>query len=341
MTRRSSSVTIRDVAKQAGVSVATVSRYINQTAGVSAEVTARLDEVMSMLKYVPHATARNLATLKTNTVGLLITYDIYGDFFAPLLHGIEDVTAEAGLNLLIASRHPVAYGKVAPALGPQNTDGLLVFVDSLKDEEIAQLHAIRFPMVLIHRSSPAAFSIPSVTVENKAATRRIVDHLIERHQRHKIVFLRGPDHHEDSCWRELGYVASLEAHGIPCYPELILPGEFKREVAYTTILELIMAGVEFDAVFAGDDEAAVGVLGALRETGRRVPEDVAVVGFDDLNRLARYLIPSLTTVRAPTEDVGRVAATQLVNLIRRGQADPLTLLPTEIVIRQSCGCQPD
>ena len=339
MTRRSSSVTIRDVAKQAGVSVATVSRYINQTAAVSPEVAVRLNDVMDMLKYVPHATARNLATQKTNAIGLLLTYNIYGDFFAPLLRGIEEVTTEAGLNLLIASRHPGANGRIPAALGPQNTDGLLVYVDSLNNAELAHLYDINFPVVLIHRTSPSRLNIPAVTVENKAASRKIVDHLIEHHHRKKIIFLRGPENQEDSYWREMGYRASLESHGIQYKPELVLPGEFEREVAHTTIIELVMAGVEFDAVFAGDDEAAVGVLGALRETGKRVPEDIAVIGFDDQNRTAQYLIPPLTTVRAPTEEVGRVAAKQLVNLIRYGQADPLTLLPTEIVIRQSCGCQ--
>jgi LacI family transcriptional regulator len=339
MTRRSSSVTIRDVAKQAGVSVATVSRYINQTAAVSPEVASRINDVLGMLKYVPHFTARNLATQKTNAIGLMLTYNIYGDFFAPLLRGIEEVTKEARLNLLIASRHPNSHGKIPPALGPHNTDGLLVYVDSLSNAELAHLYDLNFPMVLIHRTPPSRLNIPSVTVENKAASKGIVDHLIEHHHRKKIIFLRGPENQEDSYWRELGYRASLEAHGIQYNPEFVLPGDFEREVAHTTILELVMAGIEFDAVFAGNDEAAVGVLGALRETGKRVPEDIAVIGFDDQNRTIQYLTPPLTTVRAPTEEVGRVAAQQLVNLIRNGQADPLTLLPTQIVIRQSCGCQ--
>ena len=177
-----------------------------------------------------------------------------------------------------------------------------------------------------------------MTVENKAASKAIVDHLIEVHNKRRIIFLRGPEHQEDSYWREMGYRASLESHNIPFDPELVWPGEFEREIAQTTMIELILAGVEFDSVFAGDDDAAFGVLAALREMGKRVPEDISVVGFDDL-RSSLYLTPSLTTVRAPTEEVGRVAARQMFNLIRGRQADPLTLLPTEIVIRNSCGCQ--
>jgi DNA-binding LacI/PurR family transcriptional regulator len=264
---------------------------------------------------------------------------MYGDYFASLLRGVEEVTGEARLNLLIESRRPSSNGKIPPALGPQNTDGLLVFVDSLDDAELAHLYELNFPVVLLHRTAPAHLNIPAVTVENKAAVIKIINHLIEHHGRRKIVFLRGPENQEDSYWRELGYRASLEAHGIQYKPELVLPGDFEREVAHTTILKLVQTGVEFDAVFAGNDEAAVGVLGALRETGKRVPEDIAVIGFDDQNRTIQYLTPPLTTVRAPTEEVGRVAAKQLVNLIHHGQVDPLTLLPTEIVIRRSCGCQ--
>jgi LacI family transcriptional regulator len=342
MTRKSSSVTIRDVAKQAGVSVATVSRYINQTAIVSPEVAARLDEVMTALKYVPHATARSLATNKTNAIGLYLTYNIsyniYGDFFAPMLRGIEDITSENGMNLLIASRQPNVNGAFPSALGPHNTDGLLVYAGSMNNSALSHFRDLNFPMVLIHRTAPPHLQIPCVTVENKSASRQIIDHLIEAHNRRRIVYLRGPEQQEDSYWREMGYRTSLEAHGIEYDPELVLPGEFEREIAHMTILELILAGIEFDAVYAGDDEAAIGVMSALKEAGKHIPDDVAVIGFDDL-RTSRYLTPPLTTVRAPTEEVGRVAARQLVNLIRNGQADPLTLLPTEIVIRQSCGCQ--
>jgi DNA-binding LacI/PurR family transcriptional regulator len=263
---------------------------------------------------------------------------MYGDFFASLLRGVEEVTGESRLNLLIESRRQNSNGKIPAVLGPQNTDGLLVFVDSLNDAELSLLSEVNFPVVLIHRTAPARLNIPAVTVENKAALIKIVDHLIEQHHRKEIIFLRGPENQEDSYWREMGYRVSLEAHGISYKPELVLPGEFDREVAHSTILKLVLAKVEFDAVFAGNDEAAIGVLSALRETGRRVPEDVAVIGFDDQNRTAPYLTPPLTTVRAPTEEVGRVAARQLVTLIRHGQADPLTLLPTEMIIRQSCGC---
>ena len=165
MTRRSTSVTIYDVAQQAGVSVATVSRYINQKAPISAEVAERLDKVMTKLKYVPHAAARHLASNKTWTVGLLLN-NLHNDFFVPLLNGVEAVVRERGYNLIVATYHANRSERKRPPIGPHNTDGLLVFSDGLMDEDLAMLDDSAFPMVLVHRTPPQDLSLPSVTIEN-------------------------------------------------------------------------------------------------------------------------------------------------------------------------------
>jgi LacI family transcriptional regulator len=338
MTRKSSSVTIRDVARQADVSIATVSRFINQTAPVSDDVSVRIRSVMEELRYIPHVAARNLATNRTNAIGLMVSFNIYGDFFGPMLNGIESVVGEHGLNLLISSNNlSLRDGRIGSPLGPNNIDGLIVYADSLEDKEVRRLYEQEFPMVMVYRIPPSDLKIPCVNIENKAASFKIVEHLIKVHNRRKILFLRGPEGQQDSYWRELGYRKALEENGIRYDSNLVLPGEFERHIAAMTITDAILNGLEFDAVFAGDDDAAVGVIGALRDGGKRVPRDVSVVGFDD-QRTSSYLTPSLTTVRAPTLDVGRVAAQQLVNLLREGEADCETLLPTEIVIRESCGC---
>src|ERR671926_218616 len=146
MTRRSSSVTIRDVARQAGVSVATVSRYINRNAPVSAEVGERLSRVMTDLRYVPHAAARHLASRKTRVVGLLLN-NLHNDFFVPLLNGVEAVVRQKEYNLIIATYHANNRDHMQPPIGPHNTDGLLVFADGLVDEDLASLNSKGFPMV--------------------------------------------------------------------------------------------------------------------------------------------------------------------------------------------------
>src|ERR1051325_5427264 len=339
MPRRSSSVTIRDVARQAGVSVATVSRYINRNAPVSTEVGKRLNQVMTELKYVPHAAARHLASQKTQVIGLLLN-DLHNDFFVPLLNGVEEVVRKKGYNLIIATYHADSRDQMLPPIGPHNTDGLLVFSDGLPDEVLISLHPKGFPMVLVHRTPPPQIPIPSVTVENIEITKSLLDHLIRVHRKQRILFLRGPICQEDSRRREMGYRAALQANGILLDENLILNGDFERHIAYMVMNQFLdrKKRVAFDAVFTGDDDAAIGVLKSLHEHGIRVPEDIAVIGFDDLG-FASFLNPPLTTVRAPTEKVGQIATERLFGLLENHPSDEVIILPTEIIFRRSCGCE--
>jgi DNA-binding LacI/PurR family transcriptional regulator len=338
MSRRSFSVTIRDVARKAGVSVATVSRYINRNATVSPEVSERLRMVMTEMKYVPHAAARHLASRKTRVVGLLLN-NLHNDFFVPLLNGVEAVVRKKGYNLLIATYHADLRNETPPPIGPHNTDGLLVFSDGLMDEDLVNLNSIGFPMVLVHRTPPPSISLPSVTVENVEVTKKLVEHLIHVHNKRRILFLRGPIHQEDSARREAGYKSALQSNNIPIDENLILNGEFEREIAFQTMNDFLGNGrkIEFDAVFTGDDDAAIGVLRSLQNHGYNIPQDVAVTGFDDLG-FAPFLNPPLTTVRAPTETVGRIATERLFGLLENRPSDEVVILPTEIIFRRSCGC---
>lgn len=337
MTSKSHSVTIRQVAQKADVSVATVSRYINQNAPISKEVAGRIKSVMEELHYVPHAAAQNLASRKTRVVGLL-SNSLHNDFFVPLLNGIESVVRQHDYNLVVATYHSGSRD-MPPPIGPHNTDGLLIFSDGLSDDDIISLHARKFPMVLVHRTPPDSVKIPSVTVENKKITFDLIEHLIKVHGRKRIMFMRGPVHQEDSSWREMGYKSALQANDIPFDKELIISGGFERSTAYEALNNFICNNtyVPFDAIFTGDDDAAIGVLMALRDHGRRVPEDVSVIGFDDLG-FSAFLTPPLTTVSAPTEMVGRIATEQLFSLFDKQFPGDITLLPTELITRRSCGC---
>ena len=337
MKRRLDSVTIRDVAKQAGVSVATVSRFINQNAPVSVETAERIQQVMLDMNYQPYAAARHLVTRRTQTIGLIL-YSLQTDFFLPLLSAIESAVSENQYNLLVAGYKSTIQKDSRPPLGSHNTDGLLVFADSLSEEHLAPLSRTGFPLVLLYRTSPPHLKIPFVTVENRVATRKIIDHLIEEHDRRSIIFLRGPQGQEDAQAREQGYLDSLKKHGIAVDPSLFMNGEFNSEVAYQNTKQLVSrAHPHFDAIFTGDDDAAIGVLTALNEVGLRVPEDVAVAGFDD-SRLSTFLNPPLTTVRAPTEEVGRTAMQLLFAQINEQPAESVTLQPTGVILRRSCGC---
>jgi len=333
--------TILDVAQKAGVSIATVSRVINGTTPVTIETAQRVQEAIRELAFVPHAAARVLASRRTETLGLLLP-EIGGAFFSPLLRGIEAEAQVAGFDLLIHATSHIPHASTPVThrpLGEHNTDGLIVFTQSIDEKELSRLNSLNFPTVLLYQTSPSSLNIPSVTIENKSGAQMIVEHLIQVHNYRRIVFLRGPESNEDSEWRERGYREALEAHDILFDPSLVAVGGFNEEEAQVAVRELLIDGVEFDAVFGGDDDTAAGAISALVQAGKRTPQDVAVVGFDDLP-IARYLRPALTTVRAPIEQVGREGVRQLVRLIRGQQAEALVLMRTELVIRESCGCLP-
>jgi LacI family transcriptional regulator len=330
--------TIADVAKRAGVSIATVSRVLNRTTRVSDATTARVQQAIDELGFVPQAAARHLASRKTSTIGLLLP-EVSSEFFFPILRGIESATRQAGFDLLIAIQPEEPSRQVARSpLGIHNTDGLLIFGDLADSASLAHFTRLNFPVVLLYQAAPPDSGITSIQVENKNGARRLVSHLIEMHQARRIAFLCGPDGNEDSGWRETGYRQALADHQLAFDPRLVEHGNFDEPGGRAAVAALLKNGVQFDAIFAGDDGTAIGALAALTQVGLRVPTDVALVGFDDMAP-SRYLNPPLTTVRAPTEQVGREAVKQLVQRIRTGQAESEVLLPTELVIRQSCGCK--
>jgi LacI family transcriptional regulator len=338
MSSRKRPPTISDVARQADVSIATVSRVLNSSPLVSNNTAERVQAAIKQLSFVPHATARGLASRRTRTLGMVLP-EIGREYFAPLLRGIESEARQAGYHLLIETTEtPDTTQPYLRGLGEYNTDGLIMFTGSVEDQELSRLHKNGFPVVLLNQTPPDGLDIPVIAIENKSSAQKIVEHLIEIHNRRRIAFLQGQDGHEDSMWREKGYREALKSHDIPFDPSLVASGGFDHDKAKEAIAQMLMDGVEFDAIFTGDDDAATGVLAALHQAGRHVPHDVAVVGFDDAP-FSRYLTPSLTTVRAPTEEVGRTAVRQLLKIIQNEKAEPLILLPTELVIRSSCGCQ--
>lgn len=329
-------VRIEDVAEWAGVSIATVSRVLNKTGRVTEETAELVREAVEELGYIPHAAARGLASRKTNTLGIIFP-EIAGLFFSALLRGIEANVAENGYRPLLYSTHRQKLGSLnPPPLNEGNCDGLIIFTDSLEEEYLRRLHERRFPMVILHRTPPEGVNIPCITFENKQGARQMMEHLLKVHGYRQIAFL-GADGVEDSAWRELGYREALAAYNLPVDPRLIGNGMFLEQTSRQVVQGWLAEGVTPEAIFAADDESARGAIGALQQSGRQVPQDVAVVGFDD-TLLAQYWSPPLTTVRAPIEEAGRAAAAQLIRLIHTGQADPLTLLPTELIIRRSCGC---
>jgi LacI family transcriptional regulator len=331
--------TISDVAKLAGVSISTVSRVVNETAPVSGDVAERVRSAIDMLDYTPHAAARSLAVKKTNTIGLLLP-ELSSSFFPPMLRGIETAIRRTNYDLLVyASWYlPQHNGtRRRQPIGEHNADGMLVFVNTLDAEEIRHYYRRDFPLVLLYCTAPSTMMIPSIMFDNESGMNSIVEHLVKVHDRRQIAFLQGTDGNQDSDQREVAFRAALARLGIAHDPRLISRGGFTEAGGEQAVTDLLSRGVHFDAIFTGDDESATGALMALRRAGLRIPQDVAVVGFDDVP-IARHLNPPLTTVRVPIEQTGYIAATRLIQLLETGETEANSVLPVDLVIRQSCGC---
>ena len=330
-------VTIEDVAKRAGVSTATVSRVLNKTANVSQKTVARVETAVDELGYVLHTAARILSNNKTGNIGIIVPATS-NPFLASLLESINQYAIANGYNLLIyATTHQASIrGGVPIPLNEDNTDGLLIFSASVDDRTLMHLHRRQFPLVMLYRKPPPELDIPCVLLENENGAYALIDHLIKNCGHRRIAFMAGPPENQDSFGREQGYRKALAANNIPFDPNLMGTGAFHDWKAKEQIEKWLAQGLEMDAIFAGDDTAAMAAIVTLQRAGKRVPEDIAVVGFNN-DTLSEYINPPLTTVHAPTGAVGRMAAKQLLHLIRGEPTEKLTWFATEIVIRRSCG----
>jgi LacI family transcriptional regulator len=207
----------------------------------------------------------------------------------------------------------------------------------VEDAEVVRMWEKRYPLVLLYNSAPRSLAIPHVVFENREGSRQMVNHLFDVHGYRKIGYLAGPEDNEDARWRELGYRAALADHGLPFNPDWVVRGDFDEACAHSAVTDWLARGMDVEAIFAADDDSAYGAVSAFHEAGLRIPQDIAIVGFDD-SPTSRLLMPPLTTVRAPIEESGYRAAQLLAEQIRTGQTETELLLPTQLVIRRSCGC---
>lgn len=334
MPGRATSPTIADVAREAGVSISTVSRILNDSDLVAEETVGKVRGAIDRLGYQPRSAARNLALRRTNTLGILLE-SLGTSFFSAVVAGAEEAAYSEGYTLLIATHSHASNGPL-PALGPFNTDGILAVNLELSPAIITCVQD-GFPVVNLYCPAPEELHVPFVTLENERGVFLIIEHLIRDHGLRRIGFLRGLEGNYDSYWREQGYRRALHTYQLPVEEDLIRKCGLNSYQAHDVIVDWVQQGTLPQAIFTGSDESALYVMLALHEMDIRVPEDIAIVGFDD-TMLAASLMPPLSTVRAPIGDAGAEGIRRLLELIRTGQTVPVTTLPTELVLRESCGC---
>lgn len=320
-------VTLAMVAQAADVSPSTVSRILNGTAVVSAAKEAAVREAIRKLGFSPNPVARGLAGGRTMSIGVL-TQTISSPFYGESLHGIEDVLERAGYIPLFVSGHWSEAEERAglEALLARRVDGLIVLAGRMSNASL-QRYAKALPLVLVGRSMDGP-RIHSLKFDNQTGGYLATRHLLElRHTR--IAFIAGDRAHEDACEREAGFRMAMAEAGLEVPTALVVPGDYTEASGMLAVDRLIEGGAPFSAVFASNDQMAIGAALALHRHNLRVPDDVSLIGFDDL-AMAKYAIPPLTTVRQSVYEVGAEAATAMLALLA-GQS-PSTNLPAPVLV---------
>ncbi len=327
-------VTIKDVAREAKVSVATVSRALNGLSTVTDKTREKVLKVAADMQFVPSSAARSLISRRTQTIGALLP-DLYGEFFSELIRGIDQAARARGLHLIVSSTRGDA-AEVAAAMKSLHgrVDGLLVMSPHATEEFLAR-NLPKVPAVLMN-SRPTGGVLPSFAVDNYGGAMAMMRHLVGRgHTR--IALITGPEHNFDAQERLRGYRDAM-AQLLPGQDELILHGDFSEESGWRTGNQILALATRPTAVFASNDMMAIGCLFALTEAGVQVPNEIALAGYDDIP-LARFVSPPLTTVRVRIAELGAMALERLVMGIghpERVSASPQTLR-SELVVRSSCG----
>ncbi|HEY2194106.1 MAG TPA: LacI family DNA-binding transcriptional regulator [Actinomycetospora sp.] len=331
-----------DVARRAGVSTATVSHVLNNTRAVSDDTRAAVLAAVDETAYTPNTVARSLATSRTTTLGLVLSA-ISNPYFGELLSAAERAAAAAGYTLLLVDPHedPAYERTVVARLHHHRVDGVVLAPSAHPEEALGYLARHDVPTVLLDRLIPdgPAARLDQVGSENSEATATLTTHLVE-HGHRRIALVAGLAGLATTNERRAGFVAALDAAGIPRDPALEVSGESATEPARTAMAGLLALPEPPTAVVVGNNSMTIGVIAALRDAGARVPDDVAVVAFDDF-AWADLFAPRLTVMAQPFAQI----AAEAVRLLLRRRAHPdapveVLRLPPSFVVRESCGCAP-
>jgi LacI family transcriptional regulator len=319
--------TIRDVARRAQVSVATVSRALNGLENVSDKTRSRVADAVRDLGYVPHAGARSLSLARSNAVGVVLP-DLHGEFFSEIVRGMDREASRHGYLLLLSNLHGrKEQASIALQAMRGRVDGLVVMAPQLSEAELSQALPAHLPALLVNTRMNEG-GRPSIHLDNAAGVRAVVDHLVQL-GRKRLVHIAGPVGNIDAQERAEAFRAACAERDVGCE---IVPGDFDEESGKEAIGELLKRNRSFDGIFAANDNMAIGALVALRARGLRVPEDVAVAGFDDIP-LAQHL--GLTTVRVRIAELGERALARLLAIVCNEDAGGDELHAPELIIRQT------
>ena len=316
--------------------MATVSRVLNDSGPVHEATRHRIREAARELRYAPNVAARSLATRRTGTLGVLLP-DLHGEFFSEVIRGLDQEARRHHHHVLVSSaRNERAEVEAALRAMRGRVDGLVLMTPDMDAEALVAELPDGVPAVLLD-CDLRDDRFDSIGIDNFGGARDVVAHLVALGHR-RVAHVRGATRNRDAAERLRGWAHALREAGVEPNAEWVLPGDFGDQSGYDAAAAALRLHPRPTAIFAANDEMAIGVLGALRDAGLRVPGDVAVVGFDDVP-VARHVSPALTTVRVGIHELGVQAAGTLLAALADGAAHRRrhVVLPTRLVVRDSCG----
>ncbi|MEG3175532.1 LacI family DNA-binding transcriptional regulator [Sphingomonas sp. RB3P16] len=325
--------TIRDVAREADVSVASVSRALNGHSNVRPEMREHIETVAAALGYVPHAGARNLSLARANAIGVVLP-DLHGEFFSETLRGMDRAASERGLHLLLSNLQDSDRAVTMLHTMRGRVDGLIIMAPHLDSDLLFAGLPPSIPAVLVNCTAPRG-DRPSLRVDNAAGAAAMVAHLVASGRRH-IVHLSGPLSNLEARERIDGYETAMCGAGL--VPQIVA-GDFMQETGAALAAQILRDHPQVDAIFAANDMMAIGLLTALRAAGVDVPGQVAIAGFDDIP-LARLISPSLTTMRVDIAGIGARAVARLTEAIAGATDHSLEVSIPELMIRDTTANSP-
>lgn len=327
-------VTIKDIAKEAEVSIATVSRVLNNKPDVGDNTRAKILKIIEKMNYNPNSIARGLVMQKTHTIGLVIP-DISNPFFPQIVRAVEDKAQKLGYSVILfnTDNHLEREKKAVELFKSKQIDGLIVSFSLGNEEILKSLKKANYPVVQIDRSTLADI-YPLVSIDNQKSAYQMVEYLLNKGHK-KIAHISGDLNTTTARERLLAYKKALSDYGVELNQNYIVEGDYSQESAYKAMQKILKLKTLPTAVFAANDLSAAGVYKALFDAGLRIPENMAVAGHDDIN-LASLLKPDLTTMRQPKYEMGERAVTILLKMINNKNIKiEDQILKTELIIRKS------
>jgi LacI family transcriptional regulator len=331
------SATIKEVARKAGVSIATVSRVLNNVGSVEEGTRIRVREAARSLRYTPSALARSLSTKRTDVIGLLLP-DLYGEFFSEVIRGSDQTAQAHQYHLLVSSEHNDREEiEAAIQMMRGRVDGLVIMSPQIDAQTLRRNLPKSLPVVLLN-CNVAGRSFESLNIDDYNGAREMVLHLLQ-HGHKRIAIIKGTEANFDAQERLRGYRAAVAEANAEQSERLELAGNFSEASGYDAVQRILALKQRPTAIFASNDSTAIGALRALRDAGVGVPGEIALAGFDDIP-IASYLSPTLTSVHVGISNLGVLAIQNIIHAVREQDKHEKrqTLLSTKLSLRESCGC---